>query len=75
MINCTTFKNNPLLGRFIEGNGIKNAFVWREGKGRWQVLEGDAENLTGFLAGEFKTKKEAKELKEEINSLILAAKS
>lgn len=75
MINCTTYKGNSLLGKYIEGNGIKSAFVWREGKGHWQVLEGDAKKLTGFLAGEFKTKREAEKLKEEINSLILAAKN
>ncbi len=69
MINCATYKGNSLLGTYIKGNGIKNAFIHREGK-HWQVLEGDAENLTGFLAGEFKTKREAKKLKEEINSLI-----
>lgn len=63
------------MGKYIEGNGIKSAFVWREGKGHWQVLEGDAKKLTGFLAGEFKTKREAEKLKEEINSLILAAKN
>jgi hypothetical protein len=72
MINCTTFKGNALLRTFVEGNGIKSAFVWREGKRHWQVFEGDAEKLTGFLAGEFKTKREAEELKQEINNLIKA---
>lgn len=73
-INCTSFSGG-MLKRYIEGNGIEGAFVWREGPRHWRVLEGKPSEKTGFLAGEFKTKREAKSLAEKINCLILAAKN
>jgi len=73
MINSTSF-SGPLLKRYLELNGIRDAYVWRESARHWQVMEGNAENLTGFLAGEFRTKREAENLKDKINKLIHEAK-
>ncbi len=70
-MNATIYSNNPsLLKKYLKGNGIINAFVWKEGRGEWQVLEGKSAELTGFVAETFKTKREAVKLRDEINFLI-----
>ena len=70
-MNATIYSNNPpLLKKYLEGNGIVDAFVWKEGRGEWQVLEGKSVELTGFLAETFKTKREAVKLRDKINEVI-----
>ena len=70
-INCTSFKNRPEMAReFIRMNGIKAAFVWRNGPKDWEVLEGDPELKAGFSAGRFSTRREANALRDEINAII-----
>ena len=72
MINTTTFKDANMRAAFVRMNGIKSAFVWKEGERHYQVLEGDAQALTGFLAGEFTTRREAIALRDKINALLSA---
>ena len=70
-INVTTYKATPALAReFIRMNGIKAAFVWRNGPKDWEVLEGDPERKVGFCAGHFTRKHDAESLRDEINAII-----
>lgn len=60
-----------MLKRYIELNGIKSAFVFKEDNRVWQVYAGDAVARTGFKAGEpFRTMREALAHAEKINTLI-----
>ena len=48
------------LKAYIQANGIKSAFVFKEGHQVWQVYAGDAVARTGFKDGApFKTKRDA----------------
>lgn len=51
---------SAMLKAHIVANGIKSAFVFKEGHQVWQVYAGDAVARTGFKDGEpFKTKRDA----------------
>lgn len=51
---------SALLKAYIQANGIKAAFVFKEGNQQWQVYIGDAVARTGFKECEpFKTKRDA----------------
>jgi len=68
---CTlAYKGNPLLSNFVSSNGIKGAFVHKEDKRKWQVLEGKPDEQTGFHAATFTPRREAKQFAEEIDSLL-----
>jgi len=76
MISALFYKDRPvLLKRYIETNGIIGAFVWREDKREWQVLEGNPSKFTGFPVKTFKTRREARALAKKINDAIATAKS
>ena len=62
--------NLHLARRYLEANRIVNAFVWKEGGRRYQVLEGNSQDERGFPCAEFTTKREAKEHAEKINQFI-----
>ncbi len=68
-INALSFSGG-LLKTYLEGNGIKGAFVWREGPREWEVLEGNPEEKTGFHAATFTTRREANALRDKINEHI-----
>lgn len=69
-ISTLTFHDDGMAKRYLEVNAIKGAFVWKEGPRHWQVLEGKPAELTGFVCGEFKTKRAAKEKCNKINERI-----
>jgi len=73
-INTLSFGNDFLAKRFVESNGIKNAFIYKEPcnptNRRWQVLEGNESTLSGWTAGEFRTKKAAKMFCDKLNEKI-----
>jgi hypothetical protein len=74
-MNIFAYKDNRgLLKKYIELNGIKNAFVWKEGNRHYQVLVGDSETQIGFVDFESKTFREAKKKCFKANELIKSAK-
>lgn len=69
-ISLLTFGDDILAKKYLEMNAIKGAFVWKEDDRRWQCLEGNPRELIGFVCGEFKTKRAAKEKADKINERI-----
>lgn len=64
-------KGSPMLKAYIDLNGIKSAFVFKEGERVWQVYAGDAAKLIGYKEGEpFRTKRDALEHASKVNALI-----
>lgn len=60
-----------MLKAYIDLNGIKSAFVFKEDNRVWQVYAGDAIARTGFKEGEpFRTMRDALEHASKINALI-----
>lgn len=58
---------------YLERNNIKDAFVHKYDERHYQVLEGNSESERGFLAGEFTTRREARDLRDKINAHIKTA--
>jgi hypothetical protein len=74
-INILTMGNLLMSGAYLRGNpSIKAAFVYRQDARCWQVLEGNPDELTGFVAGEFPTKRQASEYCASINERIANAR-
>lgn len=72
-ISLLAYKGNPILAKeYVKRNGIKNAFVFREDKNLWEVLEGDSAQLSGFKAASFTLKREADAMAKEINAILLS---
>ena len=76
-ISTLSYFSDAMAKTHLEYNGIKGAFVWKEGPRHYQVLEGNPQDLTGFVCGDFRTKKAAKEKCDKINERIkeLSAKN
>lgn len=73
-ISLLCYHDDGMAKRYLEMNTIKGAFVWKEGPRHYQVLEGNPQDLTGFVCGEFRTKKAAKEKADKINERIKSLK-
>lgn len=69
-ISTLSYFSDAMAKRYLECNAIKGAFVYKEGPRHYQVLEGNPEELAGFVCGDFKTKKAAKEKCDKINERI-----
>ena len=69
-INATTYENNPaMLAKYLEANGIKGAFVEKDGR-EFVTYEGSPDERCGFVAGRFTLQREAKALASKINELL-----
>lgn len=73
-ISLLCYYDDNMAKRYLEMNAIKGAFVWKEGPRHYQVLEGNPSEYTGFVCGEFRTKKAAKEKADKINERINSLK-
>lgn len=69
-ISLLCYYDDNMAKRYLEMNGIKGAFVHKEGPRHYQVLEGNPSELTGFACGDFRTKRAAKEKVDKINARI-----
>lgn len=69
-ISLLSYFSDGIAKRYIEVNNIKGAFVHKQGPRHYQVLEGNPQDLTGFVCGDFRTKKAAKEKCDKINNRI-----
>jgi hypothetical protein len=73
-INATIYDNSPaMLAKYLEANGIKGAFVEKDGR-EFVTYEGDPEERCGFVAGRFTLLREAKALASKINDLIVESR-
>ena len=69
-LSTLSYFSDDMAKRYLECNAIKGAFVWKEGSRHYQVLEGNPQDLTGFVCGDFRTRKAAKEKCDKINARI-----
>jgi hypothetical protein len=66
---------SAMLKSYIDLNGIKDCFVFKEGDKCWQVYVGDVTTMQGFKEGEpFKTKRDALDFVDRVQNLINSVK-
>ena len=69
-LSLLSYFSDNMAKRYLEMNAIKGAFVHKEGPRHYQVLEGNPSELMGFVCGDFRTKRAAKEKSDKINARI-----
>lgn len=69
-LSLLSYFSDGMAKRYLEMNAIKGAFVHKEGPRHYQVFEGNPSESMGFMCGEFRTKRAAKEKSDKINTRI-----